>query len=34
MGEQAWWSVAVAVLIGIPLYSSATGMIPIVSALI
>jgi uncharacterized protein len=34
MGKQAWWSVPVAVLIGIPLYSNAAGMIPIVSALI
>ncbi|KAF0106658.1 MAG: permease [Anaerolineaceae bacterium] len=34
MGEQAWWSVPVAVLIGIPLYSNAAGVIPIVSALI
>jgi hypothetical protein len=34
MGKQAWWSVPVAVLLGIPLYSNAAGMIPIVSALI
>jgi uncharacterized protein len=34
MGRQAWWSVPAAVLIGIPLYSNAAGMIPIVSALI
>jgi uncharacterized protein len=34
MGRQAWWSVPVAVLLGIPLYSNAAGMIPIVSALI
>jgi uncharacterized protein len=34
MGKQAWWSVPVAVLIGIPLYSNAAGMIPIVGALI
>lgn len=34
MGKQAWWSVPMAVLIGIPLYSNAAGMIPIVSALI
>ena len=33
MGKQAWWSVPVAVLIGIPLYSNAAGVIPIVSAL-
>jgi uncharacterized protein len=34
MGKQAWWSVPVAVLLGVPLYSSAAGMIPIVSALL
>jgi uncharacterized membrane protein YraQ (UPF0718 family) len=34
MGKQAWWSVPVAVLLAIPLYSNAAGMIPIVSALI
>ncbi len=34
MGRQAWWSVPAAVLIGIPLYSNAAGMIPIVAALI
>ena len=34
MGKQAWWSVPTAVLLGIPLYSNAAGMIPIVSALI
>lgn len=34
LGKQAWWSVPAAVLIGIPLYSNAAGMIPIVSALI
>jgi len=34
MGKQSWWSVPAAVLIGIPLYSNAAGMIPIVSALI
>jgi uncharacterized membrane protein YraQ (UPF0718 family) len=34
MGKQAWWSVPAAVVIGIPLYSNAAGMIPIVSALI
>jgi uncharacterized protein len=34
MGKQAWWSVPAAVLLGIPLYSNAAGMIPIVSALI
>ncbi len=34
MGRSAWWSVPVAVLIGVPLYSNAAGMIPIVAALI
>jgi hypothetical protein len=33
MGKSAWWSVPIAVLIGIPLYSNAAGIIPIVSAL-
>jgi uncharacterized membrane protein YraQ (UPF0718 family) len=34
MGKQAWWSVPAAVLLGIPLYSNAAGMIPIVGALL
>jgi uncharacterized membrane protein YraQ (UPF0718 family) len=34
MGAGAWWSVPVAVLIGIPIYSNAAGIIPVVSALI
>lgn len=34
MGKQAWWSVPAAVLLGIPLYSNAAGMIPVVSALL
>ncbi len=34
MGKTAWWSVPVAVLVGVPLYSNAAGVIPIVSALI
>ncbi|MCU0372117.1 MAG: permease [Ignavibacteria bacterium] len=34
MGKDAWWSVPVSVLIGIPLYSNAAGIIPIVSVLI
>ena len=33
MGRQAWWSVPVAVLVGIPMYSNAAGVIPIVQAL-
>ena len=34
MGKQVWWSVPTAVLLGIPLYSNAAGMIPIVSAVL
>jgi len=34
MGKSAWWSVPVAVLIGIPMYSNAAGIIPIVQALL
>ncbi len=34
MGKQAWWSVPLAVVLGIPLYSNAAGMIPIVGAFI
>jgi uncharacterized protein len=33
MGKQAWWSVPAAVLLGLPLYSNAAGVIPVVSAL-
>jgi hypothetical protein len=33
MGSQAWWTVPAAVLMGIPLYSNAAGVIPIVYAL-
>jgi uncharacterized membrane protein YraQ (UPF0718 family) len=34
MGARAWWSVPLAVLIGIPMYSNAAGIIPIVQALL
>jgi uncharacterized membrane protein YraQ (UPF0718 family) len=34
MGKGAWWSVPLAVLIGIPMYSNAAGMIPVVQALL
>ena len=34
LGDGAWWSVPTAVLMGIPLYSNATGMIPIVETLL
>jgi uncharacterized protein len=33
MGRDAWWSVPAAVLLGVPLYSNAAGVIPIVHAL-
>jgi len=33
MGRDTWWAVPAAVLIGIPLYSNAAGIIPVVSAL-
>jgi uncharacterized protein len=34
MGKSAWWSVPLAVIIGVPLYSNAAGIIPIVQALL
>lgn len=34
MGKQAWWSVPLAVLIGVPMYSNAAGIIPVVHALL
>jgi uncharacterized protein len=34
MGKGAWWSVPLAVLIGIPMYSNAAGIIPVVQALL
>ena len=34
MGSEAWWSVPVAVLLGIPMYSGAAGIIPVIEALI
>jgi uncharacterized membrane protein YraQ (UPF0718 family) len=34
MGKGAWWSVPVAVLLGVPMYSNAAGIIPIVQALL
>ena len=34
MGADAWWSVPAAVLVGIPMYSGASGMIPVVEALL
>ena len=34
MGRDAWWSVPLAVVVGIPMYSNAAGIIPVVEALI
>jgi uncharacterized membrane protein YraQ (UPF0718 family) len=34
MGKDVWWSVPLAVLLGIPMYSNAAGIIPIVQALL
>jgi uncharacterized membrane protein YraQ (UPF0718 family) len=34
MGAEAWWSVPVAVVMGIPMYTNAAGVIPIVEALL
>jgi uncharacterized membrane protein YraQ (UPF0718 family) len=34
MGKGAWWSVPLAVLVGVPMYSNAAGIIPIVQALL
>jgi len=34
MGKGAWWSVLLAVLIGVPMYSNAAGIIPVVQALL
>ncbi|RED28529.1 hypothetical protein BJ123_12256 [Rhodopseudomonas thermotolerans] len=34
MGREAWWSVPAAVAIGIPMYSNAAGIVPVVEALL
>ncbi len=34
MGKEAWWSVPLAVVIGVPMYTNAAGIIPIVQALL
>ena len=34
MGKGAWWSVPLAVLLGVPMYSNAAGIIPVVQALL
>ncbi len=34
MGKSAWWSVPIAVLIGIPMYANAAGIVPVLQALL
>jgi uncharacterized membrane protein YraQ (UPF0718 family) len=34
MGNEAWWSVPAAVAVGIPIYTNAAGVIPVVDALL
>jgi len=34
MGKDAWWSVPIAVVIGVPMYSNIAGVIPVVEALL
>ncbi|MFZ5426477.1 MAG: permease [Thermodesulfobacteriota bacterium] len=34
MGRDAWWSVPAAVLVGVPMYSNAAGIIPVAEALL
>ncbi|SOC19711.1 permease [Rhodobacter maris] len=34
MGAEAWWSVPAAVIMGIPMYTNAAGVIPIIEALL
>ncbi|EFE22748.1 Predicted permease [Edwardsiella tarda] len=34
MGKEAWWSVPLAVIMGVPMYTNAAGIIPIVQALL
>ena len=34
MGGEAWWSVPAAVIVGVPMYTNAAGVIPIVEALL
>lgn len=34
MGRDAWWSVPLAVALGVPMYSNAAGIIPVVQALL
>jgi len=34
LGADAWWSVPFAVILGVPMYSNAAGIVPIISALL
>jgi len=34
MGKESWWSVPAAVIVGIPMYSNAAGVVPIMEALL
>ena len=34
MGKDVWWAVPLAVVVGIPMYTNAAGVIPIVQALL
>lgn len=34
MGKSAWWAVPAAVLMGVPMYSNAAGIVPVISALL
>ncbi len=34
MGKDAWWSVPAAVVLGVPMYSNAAGVVPVLSALL
>jgi uncharacterized membrane protein YraQ (UPF0718 family) len=34
MGKGDWWSVPLAVILGVPMYSNAAGIIPVVEALL
>ena len=34
MGRDAWWAVPLAVLVGVPMYANAAGVIPVVQALL
>jgi uncharacterized membrane protein YraQ (UPF0718 family) len=34
MGKQAWWSVPLAVVFGVPMYANAAGIVPVVEALL